>query len=146
VQGTCVKYTGCWYDTVHRVADSYRPRTAFIHRRCDKALPPTMDIHCGFPYTVCEGPQRIALAPTTDISQSETDISQSETDISQSETDISQSKTDISQSTRVCAPLRCRLFTPELQWHSRGKLAYLTGRGSNNVPGRPYIYVWGVQG
>jgi hypothetical protein len=35
VQGTFVLDTGCWYDTVHRVADSYRPRTAFTDRRCD---------------------------------------------------------------------------------------------------------------
>jgi len=34
--------------------------------------------------------------------------------------------------------------TPELQWQSRGEMAYLTG-GGNNVPGRPCIYIWGVQ-
>jgi len=41
------------------------------------------------------------------------------------ETDISQSKTDISQS--GIPPLRNWLFTPELQWQSRGYTAYLTG-------------------
>jgi hypothetical protein len=35
VHGTCVLDTGCWYDTVHRVADYYRPRTAFTYRRCE---------------------------------------------------------------------------------------------------------------
>jgi hypothetical protein len=34
--GSCDKITRCWYDTVHRVADSYQPRTAFIDRRCER--------------------------------------------------------------------------------------------------------------
>jgi hypothetical protein len=31
VQGTCVKHTGCWYDTVHGVADSDQPRLISLH-------------------------------------------------------------------------------------------------------------------
>ena len=38
MQGTCVKYTGCWCDTVHRVADSNHPRTAVTYRRCVPAF------------------------------------------------------------------------------------------------------------
>jgi hypothetical protein len=33
--GNLCDYTGCWYGTVHRVADSDQPRTAFTDRRCD---------------------------------------------------------------------------------------------------------------
>ena len=48
MQGTCGKSTGSWYDTVHRVADSYRPRTAFIYRRCasERASVSLWDLHC----------------------------------------------------------------------------------------------------
>jgi hypothetical protein len=43
-------------------------------------------------------------------------------------------------------PLQNWPLTPELQWQSRGQRRVSQGGGGcNNVPGRPCIYIWGVQ-
>ena len=92
----------------------------------------------------------------TEISQFKTEISQLKADVSQLESDLAGSQVgekSLREELRVqlaeaevaeawlgessesvvgdVTPLRYRLFTPELQWQSRGKTAYLTGRGAN---------------